>query len=134
MQLQIFLDNSSPEDLRSYALQYLEGDGDNKKLKERIESTKCRSIELINFPLKDLKRIIGPDPKLAYFEEEEMWETRVEKLVTAIKDGYEPLPLFATNFWGRETALADGNHRHEALLRSGYDTYWVVFFTEQQKF
>ena len=123
----MFMDNSTPENLRIQALEYLRGEGDNTKLADRIGSTVCQSIELVNFPLKDLKRIIGPDKKLTYFEEEEIWEERVSKLTSAIEEGYEPLPLFATNFWG-ETALADGNHRHEALIRSGFESYWVIFF------
>lgn len=127
MELKTFIENSNPIDLRIQVLEYLRGEGDNAKLADRIESTVCQSIDLVNFSLKDLKRIIGPDKKLAYFEEEEIWEGRVEKLVSAIEGGYKPLPLFVTNFWG-ETTLADGNHRHEALIRSGFDLYWVIFF------
>jgi len=130
MELKTFIKNSNPDQLRIQALEYLRGEGDNVKLADRIESTVCQSIELVNFPLKNLKRIIGPDKKLAYFEEEEIWERRVEKLVSVIEGGCKPLPLFATNFWG-ETTLADGNHRHEALVRSGIDSYWVIFFLKK---
>jgi hypothetical protein len=103
--------------------------GGNASLWGNITKRKGQfSLSLSEAPLLDLLTNIGPDGSgKRWTEPEETWEDRVGSLVAAITNKtYVPPPLIATNFWEDEQHLADGNHRHEALVRCGYDKYWCI--------
>lgn len=60
-------------------------------------------------------------------ENGEKFERRVSDMVDSIDKGWEVPPLIS---WYLEDghSIADGTHRHEALLRAGYFSYWVFIF------
>jgi hypothetical protein len=49
-------------------------------------------------------------------------------MVESYRNGWKPVPLIASNIWEDEFTLADGAHRHGALLRLGIDTYPTIFY------
>ncbi len=90
------------------------------------------AIEIMEFPLSQLKRIVGPEENEEHRQSPDIWEAQVDKLAKKIKEGYQPAPLIVTDFWNH-FELADGNHRHEAMLRVGIKSYWTIFFIKHQK-
>jgi hypothetical protein len=127
-QLDDFLQCNSDSELRELCIQFLRCDGNNTKLALHLESRSGASVTLEKVLLQNLVKINGPDNSFQWYEEPKMWEKRVTALAKAMQEeGYKPLPLIITNFWGEET-IADGNHRHEAMLRLGMQEYWAVKF------
>ncbi len=109
--------NFSLKELKSYAkkgrleewvIAFLDGPGINKPMAKglqlRIEEGYHSWIGPINFPLKK-------------------WNTRVDSMVQGIKKGWE-VPVLVVNPRAWPTlSIRDGNHRHEALIRSGKMTF-----------
>lgn len=119
--------------LKQWVIDFLRGHGNNKKLANHIEEGENLWIELIEFPLNKLRREMGPEEdNLAFSESKETWNKRVGALAKDIKGGYEPCPLIATDFW-KDVHLADGSHRHEALLLTGFDEYWTLFIIKNKE-
>ena len=120
--------------LMQWAMDFMDNDK-NKNLARILKENKdiFLWIDLIEFPLNKLKRIMGPEKELLYPEEKEIWEKRINNLSNDIKNNnYKPCPLIVTDFWS-DMNIADGNHRHEALLRSGFNKYWVMFMIKDKK-
>lgn len=103
----------------------------NDELAKSLAQEKPIAIEMIEFPLVQLKRIEGPEENEEHRLSPDVWEEQVKKLAKKIKDGYKPAPLIVTDFWN-QFELADGNHRHEAMLRVGMKTYWTIFFIKHE--
>ena len=106
---------------------YLHGEGQNRKLAEHLTEKRPASIELVEFPLSKLKRVMGPEKGMAFTESEELWEKRVNQLIRRVKEGQRFPPLIVTDLW-KDLEISDGSHRQEALLRCGYKKYWTAFF------
>jgi hypothetical protein len=87
------------------------------------------------FPLTLLERCCGPEEGMEYRQPTEDFEKQVNAMAVAIQQGWQPPPMIVV--WGLDGILSvrDGNHRLEALLRSGLQAYWVVFWfnTAQDK-
>lgn len=84
------------------------------------------SWSIKEYPLKDLKRIVGPEEGMAYPEDAEKWEARTNELMEKIRRG-EQIPFLIVSDDSGELTVADGNHRYEALLRSGIEEYYCIF-------
>lgn len=121
------LEADKNEELFQWAQDYLRGEGWNSGLADHLIEEKPSITKLIEFPLNKLKRIMGPEQGMNFVEASDVWEKRVSNLVEIIKGGKEIPPLIVTDFW-KPFELSDGSHRHEALIRSGYDKYWTIFF------
>lgn len=117
--------------LYDWTQDFLRSEGGNEKLAD-IVVEKPASIQLIEFPLSRLKRIMGPEENMKFPEDKEVWGQRVNKLEEKIKEGIKLPPLIVTDFWD-DLAISDGSHRYEALLRSGLDKYWTIFFFGKSK-
>jgi FMN phosphatase YigB (HAD superfamily) len=80
----------------------------------------------------DLVRLAGPegDDVLCPVEPEE-WEHDVDDMASHLDDGWEPPPLIAQFDRGR-LLLQDGNHRYEALVRSGEREAWVIVWFDDR--
>lgn len=117
--------------LEEWTINYLLGEGKNSELAGFLKAKENKTFELKEFPLKQLKRIIGPEPGIKYFEREEKWERRVNDILEAMKLGIEFPPLIVTDFW-EEFSISDGGHRHEAFLRLGKDSYWIIFISSKK--
>lgn len=116
--------------LCDWTLNFLENEGGNKNLAYEIRKRPQAKATLLVYPLKDLKRVMGPEDTMMWKEDEKIWRARVDAIKNHLghKKAEVP-PLIATNFWG-EARLSDGNHRHQALLEVGLHEYWVIFFRD----
>jgi hypothetical protein len=79
----------------------------------------------LRVPVDDLIRLAGPEDEALVPVEPEEWEGDVESMEESIERGWEPPPLLA-QFQDGRLLLQDGNHRYEALLRSGEREAWVL--------
>ena len=88
------------------------------------------SVNLEEVALDTMPTIMGPiGSGKTFTEPEEIWQSRVDSLEQSLNKGsFVPPPFIMTNFWEDEPTLADGNHRHAALLRCGIKRYWVIVF------
>lgn len=79
----------------------------------------------ISLPFKQLHRLAGPanQPTLTRLGEDDL-ET-VEEMEEGIDEGWAPPPFIVSLNEGH-LVLEDGNHRIEALRRSGKREYWSV--------
>jgi hypothetical protein len=111
--------------LKEWTIEYLEGIGGNQELADIYKKVPVAWF-IKEYPLKDLKRIVGPEEGMAYPEDKEKWETRTNELVEKIKQGEQIPPLIVSDDSG-ELTIADGNHRYEALLRSEIEEYYCIF-------
>jgi len=113
--------------LRDWVIAFLEAEGNNLKLAQglRINQT-IRFFGPKEADLAPMKRMCGsPEEKLQYTDND--WDARVDAMVTAIQQGWNPPPIIISDYYDPEGNLTDGNHRHEALLRAGYTKYWTIY-------
>jgi len=111
-------------DLMGWIRNYLEKEG-NQGLLQALSQNYADYIDIIEFPLSQLKKIDGPE-EITNRQPLDVWETRVSELESNIGEGIYPPPLIVTDFC-RPFEIVDGNHRHEALMRNGIEIYWTIF-------
>lgn len=72
-----------------------------------------------------LHRLAGPPdaPALDRLDEGDL--DVVDGMVDSVRDGWEPPPAIVT-LHGDQCVVEDGNHRIEALRRSGRSSWWCV--------
>lgn len=109
-----------------WTIAYLQKEERNKKLVENIKKRKIVKIELIEYPLLRLERVNGLQNGETKVEPLPLWLARVKEIEDAISKKDLPPPIIVTDFW-QELEIADGSHRHEALLKHGFTTYWTIF-------
>jgi len=122
------------DSLYQWVVDFMDNDN-NKSLAKTLKENKDIFLwtDLIEFPLNKLTRIMGPEKDMLFQEKEETWERRVGDLVNEIKNNsHIPCPLIVTDFW-ENLNIADGSHRHEALLRNNIDKYWIIFLIKYKK-
>ncbi|MES2631201.1 MAG: ParB/Srx family N-terminal domain-containing protein [Patescibacteria group bacterium] len=119
--------------LNDWIIDYLHQSGDNDKLaKDLIRQGKFHT-GLIDYPIDELDKLLGPDKSFDYYEDPTMFEHRVNTMVESIRNGWKPAPLVASKIWSEDFELHDGAHRAEALRRCGILTYPTVFYFEDEK-
>lgn len=115
------------DDLAGWVARFLASPGsDNPQLAEQLTDTHRWWLGPVEVPLDQLHRLAGPagDPVLEVVPEDE-WRDDVEDLARHIEDGHEPPPVIAS-YRDDRLVLEDGNHRVEALRRSGAGNAWTV--------
>lgn len=81
----------------------------------------------IEVHLDDLVRLAGPENDALVPIDDDLWEDDISAMEESVQDGWEPPPLLAEYQEGR-LLLQDGNHRYEALARSGATSAWVLIY------
>lgn len=113
--------------LLPWTISYLESEDRNKIVAFHIKRRSMVHVELVDYPLSHLKRIEGRQNGEVAIETVDHWVQRVDDIKQAIvSKKYTPEPLIVTDFWDK-IEIADGNHRHEALINSGFEKYWTIF-------
>ena len=72
---------------------------------------------------------------MEYRQPLEDFERQVASMIRSLQQDWQPAPLIAVYSPTGKLSVRDGSHRLEALLRSGRNAYWVIFWfnTEQDK-
>ena len=109
-----------------WTIAYLQRQEKNIGIVEDVKKRNIIRAELIKYPLSKLERINGLQNGETEPETLQFWLKRVNAIEDAIKKNEMPPPIIVTDFW-QELGIADGNHRHEALLKQGFTEYWTIF-------
>jgi hypothetical protein len=123
--------------LDTHIINFLNTLGSNKPMAEGLRKRKTEQklfwVGPLHFPLKELTRCTGPEADMEFVQPLESWESRVSAIVDKIKNGSEtPILIINARPWPI-LSIRDGNHRHEALLRSGKTEYWCLFWFESKE-
>jgi hypothetical protein len=87
----------------------------------------------ISLPVEELVRLAGPEDDALCPVDDDEWESDISAMEDSVEEGWEPPPLLA-EFQGGRLLLQDGNHRYEALVRSGAPSAWVlVYFGDREQ-
>jgi len=117
--------------LHQWVIKYLNDEGDNKKLSKILTEEKYLSIDLVKYPLNQLKRVMGPENKMLFHEDLKKWNRRVEYFIRCINKKELLPPIIATDFWNG-VHISDGTHRFEALKKTGHKKYWTIFYIKNK--
>ena len=115
--------------LELWVQNFLRDEGKNLKLADVLKEDRKIWVDLVEYDLSKLTRITGPEKEMTFREDQKKWDQRVNTFVELIKNGYESVPLIVTDLWG-DFHISDGNHRCEALKKTGIQKYWTIFCLE----
>jgi hypothetical protein len=119
--------------LAEWVQDYLRLSGDNDVLAaDLLREATCNS-GLINYPLDQLRKLLGPSESFDYPEDPSIYEQRVTSMMESLKNGWKPAPFIASKIWADDFELHDGAHRAEAMRRLGIKEYPTVFFFKNDK-
>lgn len=118
--------------LHQWVIEYLNSEGNNTKLAKILNEEQCIWIDLVEYPLDRLSRVMGPEENMVFREKQETWKKRIEYFVNRLNDGEVFSPIIATDIWD-SIHIADGTHRFEALKKTGHTKYWTIFFIKDAK-
>lgn len=106
---------------------FLRNEGDNVPLADGLQLEKRYYTGPVHVPLRLFNRIAGPEADMEFRVTEESFEANVAKIQKRLKSGWD-MPPFLIQYVDGRFILSDGNHRYEALKRSGYAVYSVIFW------
>ncbi len=107
---------------------FLRGEGDNPAFSDGLRLEPRRYWGPLPLSLDRFYRCCGPEPDNAYVVDAVLFDRHVEELRARWRSGWDMPPLIL-NYRAGRFVLNDGNHRYEALRRSGTDRYWAVVWT-----
>lgn len=116
--------------IEEWVHEFLLGIGDNKEFSDGLKLEKRFYHGPIKLPVNMFKRICGPEEGMMYRNPQEGFEYNVNNMMKAIADGWDMPPLIIY-YGNKEFELSDGNHRYEALVRSGKTHCYVIFWTSR---
>ncbi len=121
--------------LEEWVHTFLTTEGSNSPLSTGLKLQTRWWLGPLRFSLALLERCCGPEAHMEYREPLESFEQRVAAMMASLKQAWQPPPLIIMYTADRKLSIRDGSHRHEALIRSGYGTYWAIFWfnCEQDK-
>jgi len=114
--------------IHKWVISFLIASGNNLALADTLEQSGQYLYGPIDYPLKKLVNLIGPDDSFKYQEDVAELQARVNNIVRDIHKGWQPPPLIATNLWEDYLELADGGHRYMAFQSLGVDEYPTIFY------
>ena len=104
---------------------------DNEILAAALAQKQHWWVGPVELPLEDLVRLAGPEDDALVPVDDDVWEADISAMEESVEEGWEPPPLLAEHQDGR-LLLQDGNHRYEALSRSGAPTAWVLIYFDDE--
>ena len=115
-------------ELESWIHAFLAGEGDNLPLSQGLRLVPRQYSRPLSLPLSLFERCVGPGAEYRYQVDAAGFERRVAAIQDRLATGWDMPPLIVHFVEGR-FELTDGNHRHEALLRSGRARHDVIIWT-----
>lgn len=121
------IDYSSKGKIEEWVHIFLNSVGNNVAFSEGLKLQKRYWLGPILYDLEKINRCCGPEEDIKFHEPTENWEKTVQKMMELIQNGWDMPPLIVNHDKG-QLEINDGNHRHEALMRSGIEKFWVIFW------
>lgn len=118
--------------IHQWTLDFLEGSGANPSLARVLRVKGSFHIGPIEYPLDQLKPILGPDESFKFYEDQAVTDKRVAAMLQSYSEGWRPAPIIATDLWEEHLTVADGAHRHELFKKVGIQTYLTIFYFRDQ--
>ena len=81
--------------------------------------------------LVDVIRCCGPEPGMEYRIDPAWWEKRITDLAASFTK-LENIPPLIVEYRAGLLSLRDGNHRHEAIRRKGWQICWIIIWYNSQ--
>ena len=110
---------------------FLCGEGNNISFSHGLKLENRYYIGPIKMPLDFFRRCCGPEENIKYHIDKIGFENRVDAIKIKLQSGWDMPPLIINYADGR-FELNDGNHRYEALIRSGIKEYYVIVWITKQ--
>lgn len=121
------------ENIHAWVLEFLKKSGKNKALAKKLEGYGALNYGPIDYPIKRIVNILGPNKSFKFREDEQSLELKVDKMIRDMRAGWQAPPLIATNLWEDYLEIADGGHRYYALERLGIKKHPVIFYFRDEK-
>jgi hypothetical protein len=117
------------DELALWVGDFLASDGsDNEVLAAALALRPHWWVGPLELELADLERLAGPEDDALCAVDDDEWEDDIDSMEDSLDDGWAPPPLLVQYDGGR-LLLQDGNHRYEAMVRSGERRGWgIVYF------
>ena len=106
---------------------------DNTKFVEFIKKRKEAWSGPKEIELDAVERRCGPEKGMQWCEPEDVFNKKVNEMISRIKKGWG-VPPFILWYMDGELIMADGAHRHEALKRLGYKKHWAIIWSGDLKY
>ncbi len=119
------------EKLHQWVINYLNNEGRNEKLSKVLKEESNIWMDIVEYPLDKLKRVMGPEKEMIFRESLKKWEGRINHFIKCIKNNEVLPPIIATDYWD-EIHICDGTHRYEALKRIGCKEFWTIFYIKNE--
>ncbi|MEG0229147.1 MAG: ParB N-terminal domain-containing protein [Oscillospiraceae bacterium] len=110
---------------------FLNEEGNNIPFSNGLKLEKRFYTCPIKMPLNIIKRCCGPEDDMKFIVDEVGFNNHVQAISERLKSGWDMPPLII-NFENGKFELSDGNHRYEALLKNGYNEYYVIIWTSSE--
>ena len=125
---------SAKGQILEWTIEFLRASGNpNQGLANKLEREGHYHFGPTEYSLERLQNIIGSNNSFKYVEEEKKLTARVEKMYRDIKQGWQPPPIIAADFWEPFLEISDGGHRQRALLKAGIKKYSTIFFFKSKQ-
>jgi hypothetical protein len=107
---------------------YLNSEGNNISFSDGLKLEKRYYIGPAIFPITMFSRCCGPEDNMKWIIPKEGFDSRVNNIYDRYIKGWDMPPLII-NFADNKFELNDGNHRYEALVKSGQTTCNAIIWT-----
>jgi len=118
--------------LEEWIHSFLCGEGNNIALSQGLMLEERYYIGPVKMSLDFFQRCCGPEKDLKYQIDKHGFEKRVDAIQIRLQKGWDMPPLII-NYADCKFELNDGNHRYEALIRSGIKEYNIIVWITKQK-
>jgi hypothetical protein len=111
---------------------FLASDGsDNEILAAALAQRPHWWVGPLELPVTRLERLAGPEDDALCEIDDDEWEDDIDSMEDSLDDGWSPPPLLVQYDHGR-LLLQDGNHRYEAMVRSGEERCWAIVYFDDE--
>lgn len=85
----------------------------------------------LEIPLHQVVRCCGPEAEMEFQVDPAGWEAKVGGMAASLGD-LGMLPPLIVEYRGGLLSVRDGNHRHEAMRRRGWQSCWILVWYNNQ--
>ncbi|MBO7744576.1 ParB N-terminal domain-containing protein [Paenibacillus sp. MWE-103] len=131
----------TPQEAAAYAAEgcleewvhlFLKTAGGNLPFSDGLKLQKRYWAGPVLLPLGELERCCGPEPEMEFRSPPDSWDAHVAELEALLREGWAYPPLIAQAADGK-LSIRDGNHRHEALRRTGASSCWTIVWGSESR-